>query len=40
VGGGDGVGAGVTTVVIVGDVGGCARQLAEALEPWVGAVGR
>jgi hypothetical protein len=36
VGGGDGVGAGVTTVVIVGDVGGCARQLAEALEPWVG----
>ncbi|MEU4620513.1 metallophosphoesterase [Actinoplanes sp. NPDC023801] len=23
-------------VVIVGDVGGCARQLAEALEPWVG----
>jgi hypothetical protein len=36
VGGGDGVGAGVTTVVIVGDVGGCAGQLAEALGPWVG----
>jgi hypothetical protein len=36
VGGGDGVGAGVTAVVIVGDVGGCAEQLAEALRPWVG----
>ncbi|GIE28209.1 hypothetical protein Ait01nite_012540 [Actinoplanes italicus] len=35
-GGGDGLGAVVGTVVIVGDVGGCARQLEQALQPWLG----